>query len=452
MSFRFKLVVLAAGASLLPIVLSVFLLYLRGLNSEEAGRLPPRQFLRMMSWIDEQLPEAWRSGSPEEALGTLPEGQEVIVIDPEGRTILSSITAFPAGERAAADRFYRELGREGRHTAATMPVVVDGHTVGMVIQRLPARPNPASLAAMRLEPPLVYMSVVVVVATILILWVTSSLRRGIGRLQAATARVANGDLNFRLEAGGSDEMADLARSFESMRKTLKEEEARRSRFLMAVSHDLKTPLTSIKGYLEAIEDGLAEDPRVLHDYVAIMGGKSQVLERRINELIDYVKMATGQWQLKHRPIRLRSFLEQLARTFAADAQVFKRQFRHRIDLRGQLCLPGDESLLGRALDNLFHNALRYTREGDTIRLLAGQESGQVVIAFEDSGPGVAESELERIFEPFYRGSESRSEAGTGLGLSIVRSILDAHGWSIRAEKTAGGGLALIIRAGKPTAC
>lgn len=452
MSFRFKLVVLAAGASVLPIVLSVFLFYLRGLNSEEAGRLPPKQFLRMMSWIDEQLPEALRRGSPEAALGTLPEGQEIIVIDPEGRTILSSTPGFPVGEQGAADKFYRELGREGRHLAATIPVVVDGHSVGMVIQRLPARPSPASLAAMRLEPPLVYLSVVVVVATILILWVAGSLRRRIGHLQAATARVANGDLDFRLEAGGSDELAALARSFESMRKALKEEEARRSRFLMAVSHDLKTPLTSIKGYLEAIEDGLAEDPGVLQDYVAIMGAKSQVLEGRVNELIDYVKMATGQWQLKHRPIRLRRFLEALARSFAADAQVFRRKFRQRIELPEEICLPGDESLLGRALDNLFHNALRYTREGDIIRLEARLEDAQAVIVFADNGPGVGEEELERIFEPYYRGSESRREAGTGLGLSIVRSIIDAHGWSIRAEKTAGGGLALIIRAGKPTAC
>jgi signal transduction histidine kinase len=452
MSFRFKLVVLVAGATVLPVLLSLFLFYLRGLNAERAGRQPPSQFLRMMNWIDEQLPEAWQAGAPQAALNTLPPGQEVIVVDSEGRTILSSTPGFPAGELDGAGRFYRELVQGKMFRVATAPVVVGGRAVGEVIQRLPGRPSRSSRAAMRLEGPLGYMAIVVVAATFMIFLVTSSLRQGIARLEAATARVASGDLDFQLEVRGKDEIAALSSSFESMRRALKEEEARHSRFLMAVSHDLKTPLTSIKGYLEAIEDGLAEDPRLLHDYVGIMGAKTKVLEGRINELIDYVKMATGQWQLKHRPIRLRRFLGDLAKTFASDAQVFKREFRHRIELPEDACLPGDEGLLGRALDNLFHNALRYTREGDTIRLLARQEGGQVVIVFEDNGPGVAESELERIFEPFYRGTESRREAGTGLGLSIVRSILDAHGWSIRAGKAAGSGLALTIRAGNPRSC
>ncbi len=452
MSFRAKLLVLIAGASVLPILLSVFVFYLRGVNLIGARRQRPERFLRMMEWVDVKLPEAWRAGSPRAALATLPEGQEVVVADEAGRTVLSTMPGFPVGEAAGADRFYRELRQEGRFHAATMPVLVAGRTVGVVIQRLPKRPSRTSQVAMRLEGPLGYMGVVVIVATFMIFLVTNSLRRGIARLEAATARVASGDLDFQLEARGKDEIAALSRSFESMRQALKEEEARHSRFLMAVSHDLKTPLTSIKGYLEAIEDGLAEDPRVLHDYVGIMGAKTKVLEGRVNELIDYVKMATGQWQLKHRPIKLRRFLDGLAKTFAADAQVFRRKFQKRIDLPEEICLPGDESLLSRALDNLFHNALRYTREGDTIRLNARLENAQAVIEFADNGPGVAEGELERIFEPFYRGSEPRREAGSGLGLSIVRSIIDAHGWSIRAEKAAGSGLALIIRAGKPAAC
>lgn len=107
---------------------------------------------------------------------------------------------------------------------------------------------------------------------------------------------------------------------------------------------------------------------------------------------------------------------------------------------------GDERLLTRALDNLFHNALRYTRNGDTIRLAAKQENGKVVIIFQDSGTGVAEEELERNFEPFYPSSGSRREAGSGLGLSTVRSIFTAHGWSIEAVSPPGEGLTLIIRA------
>ncbi len=445
MSFRFKLLILVPAVAVLPILFSAFIFYLRGVNTRASGHPPANRFLVMMRWIDEQLPEAWRAGDPRAALKELPEGEELIVVDNDGRIVLSTVPGFDVGEQPGAERIYESIMAENRFRGMITPVVIDNRTVGAVIQREPRFPDSAAKLALHLEGPLVYLSALVVVATILILIVTRSLRRGIGNLDKATARVADGDLDFELEPKGKDELADLTRSFESMRRALKEEYARRSRFLMAVSHDLKTPLTSIKGYLEAVQDGMAEDPSVLKAYVKIISDKSGVLEARINELIDYVKMSTGQWQFKHNPINLHRFLSGLARAFAADAPVFRRRFESRIELPEEMELPGDEGLLARALDNLFHNALRYTREGDSIRLIAREKNGEALIIFADSGFGVTEEELERIFEPFYRGTNSRRESGSGLGLSTVRSILDAHGWNIEATSPPGSGLTFVIR-------
>lgn len=449
MTYRAKLLGLVAGVCLLPVILPAFVFYLRGLNSQESGRILERRFVQMVHWSEDTLPKAWSAGTPVEAFDSLPKGERVIVLDTAGTVLFATIAGFNAGEKPPPDRLLQSLTDTPGFRSMTIPVVVDGSPVGTLVHQVPNRRGKAAQIALKLERPVVYISFVVLAATILIVIVTGSLRRGIERLDRAAARVANGDLEFELKSKGADELATLTRSFESMRKALKEERAMRSRFLMAVSHDLKTPLTSIKGYLEAIHDGVAREPEMLERHLGIISDKSTLLESRINELIDYVKMSTGEWQLRHRPVRIHGFLTELGKVFAADAQVFHRSFSCSVELPEELELAGDEGLITRALDNLFHNALRYTREGDAIFLEASQDGDEVVIAFRDSGPGVPEEELERIFEPFYRGSSSRREAGTGLGLSTARSIFAAHGWSIVARSPGGKGFTLIIRARNP---
>jgi signal transduction histidine kinase len=446
MTFRLRLVFLVTGVTLIPFLVVAFVLYLHGMNLIREGHPPVGRFVRMKTWIADDLPKAFREGSPEASKESLPEGEGVIVVDLENRILLSTVPGFEAGESIEPKKFNRSLTEEEGFMGVVQPVVIDGQAVGVVIQRIPRPPADVASLSLRIEGSLVYLIVLVVLATLLVTVTANSMQRGIGRLERATARVASGDLDFELRPRGKDEIASLSRSFESMRQALKEEQSMRSRFLMAVSHDLKTPLTAIEGYLEAISDGMAEDPQVLRRHLAIISGRSKMLEERINELIDYVKMSTGEWRLKHQPIRLHRFLSELARIYEADAPVFRRKFECRIELPEDLELPGDLGLLTRAFDNLFHNALRYTGEGDTIRLIARLEKGDVAITFSDTGQGVTKEELERIFEPFYRGTSSRREAGTGLGLSTVRSILEAHGWSIEASSAQGQGLTFTIRA------
>lgn len=220
-----------------------------------------------------------------------------------------------------------------------------------------------------------------------------------------------------------------------MRRNLKDSIARRSRFLMGVSHDLKTPLTSIKGYLEAISDGLAENPAKLNRYLSVIGEKSKALEERIGELIDYVNMETGEWRMRQEEMDLSALLNEIAQMYREDASVFKRSFRYDIEPAGAVSVMGDRALLLRCFENLFDNAIRYTDEGDEIILSAHLKGDSLLVAFDDTGAGMDDDELNRVFEPFYRGTVSRREQGSGLGLSIVKSIIDAHGWRISVEST-----------------
>jgi len=199
------------------------------------------------------------------------------------------------------------------------------------------------------------------------------------KLEKATRKVAEGDLDFELPSNDKDEIASLTKSFDYMRKELKKARSRRSRFLLGVSHDLKTPLTSIKGYLEAISDGLASDPFKLERYLEVINEKSEVLEERIAELIDYVQMETGEWRMKFEDVKLSRFLKGLSELYREDASVFNRKFHSRVNIPESIIVKSDKALLIRCFENLFNNAIRYTEECDLISFYTELNDGPVII-------------------------------------------------------------------------
>ena len=247
---------------------------------------------------------------------------------------------------------------------------------------------------------------------------------------------------------GDDEVSSLTRSFERMRTALKEEFARRARFIMGVSHDLRTPLALIQGYVEAVTDGLADDPETRRKYLAIVRDKTRALDAMVTDLIEFARMDTGEWKTTHRPVRIAPFLRPIAQRYVEDAAVLHRSFRHAIELPDDLEVPMDEALTGRALENLIGNAIRYTGEGGSIELRATLDGGVPVISLRDTGIGIPAEDLPRIFDPFYRGTNSRREQGFGLGLATVKSIVEGHGWTIDVSSEVGCGTTFRIVMGK----
>jgi signal transduction histidine kinase len=258
-------------------------------------------------------------------------------------------------------------------------------------------------------------------------------------LEASTRRIAAGELDVAVDVRGSNEITSLTSSLNRMRLALKDEESRRARFIMGVSHDLKTPLALIKGYAEAIGDGMAEDPESLERSVEIIGSKVDQLEGMIDDLIGFVKVNTGEWRRKLEPVELEPFLTTYAKRVLADTELLDRRSESRITLPTDLAVPMDDRLVLRALENLVNNAVRYTAPGALVRLDARVEGSRAVIEIADDGPGMDAEELDRIFDPFYRGSASRREQGMGLGLSVVKGVVDSHGWDISVSSKKGAG-------------
>ena len=260
--------------------------------------------------------------------------------------------------------------------------------------------------------------------------ITRTITRSIEVLEDATRRVADGELDFNVDVKGSNEITSLTKSLNKMRNALKEEELRRSRFIMGITHDLKTPLALIKGYAEAIEDGIAEDAASRRNAVGIIVDKTDQLEGMINDLLNYVRMDTGEWRARLEHVNINAFLHNLVKAMSTDVDLMYHTLTHDINLPNDLLIPMDESLVHRALENMIHNAVRYTPAASVISLRAVQAGNTLELTVSDNGPGIDKEDLPHVFEMFYRGTSSRREQGMGLGLAVVKWVVDDHGWSI----------------------
>ncbi len=282
---------------------------------------------------------------------------------------------------------------------------------------------------------------VFVIAGIFLMLRTSSSIRG---LSEAVRRMSRGDLVFALEGRGDDEVAMLYRAFDDMQRELAEARDSRSRFLMGVSHDLRTPLTSIKGYLQALEEGMAGDPSMREKFLGILKAKAELLENRIQELIEFAGLETAAWRANLVDLRLRDFLEEIASAAAGDAEVSDRKFSSRIRVSSETVVRADPRLFLHVLENLLSNAMRYTRPGDAIALEAEEDDAHISVVVRDDGPGIPTADRKRVFEEFFRGTRARNEEGLGLGLSIVKSVVSAHGWKVSLSEDAGASFVISI--------
>ena len=290
---------------------------------------------------------------------------------------------------------------------------------------------------------------------IVLIIISRIISSSITMLEQNTKRIADGDLNVELQMPEKtiyiNEITELTNSLEKMKSSLKEEEERRIRFIMGISHDLRTPVSLIKGYTEAITDGVVSDKESINKSLSIIHSKTEQLESMINELIDYVKISSQDLRKNFYDVNLYSYLTEYSGAMINAGSVFKRNFSVLIDIPSDINIPMDKNLISRVLENLISNALRYTSENDSINFTASlfkdEQTGTKTInlSIKDTGYGISEEEKERIFDLFYRASNSRREQGMGIGLSVVKSILELHGWNIEVISEKDKGSEFIIK-------
>jgi signal transduction histidine kinase len=269
-------------------------------------------------------------------------------------------------------------------------------------------------------------------------------------ISETTRRIANGDLDTPLTVSWNDEAGELAHDLNRMRNAIRESRAQQSRLLMGVTHDLGSPLTTILGYLEALEDGMITDENEMKQTFRTIRRKAETLQTRIEDLLELTRLQDIPVDLHMRPFALGSYLDELCASFRDEAELSGRVFSWKNELSSRDMIDADPDHLDRVFENLFHNALRYTRPDDEIllnsRIEATPGAREVVIHLDDSGPGLGDLEPDEAFSLFSRGSKSRNEPGFGLGLAIVRSILTVQGMTITAGTSPLGGARFTVRA------
>jgi signal transduction histidine kinase len=290
------------------------------------------------------------------------------------------------------------------------------------------------------------------VAAIVSAYLARRMTRPLAAMQETAGRIADGDLAARVRLRGSypdDELASLARSINAMANELETARGHERAFLLSVSHDLRTPLTSIKGYAEALADGTVDEPELRVRSARIIESEARRLERLVADLLDLARLDAHQFSLTPRPIDARRVVGETVAGFLPSA----REWGVRLELDGGAPVPvdADPERLAQIVANLVENALKYAQM--TVRVALERANGSVEVRVDDDGPGVAPAERERVFERLYtaRGTPSR-KVGTGIGLAIVHELAGAMGGRAVCEPLAGGGTRFVVSipAGTPT--
>lgn len=430
MKIKTQFVLFISGIVLIPVLVLVCIALVRYNNKPESLLVPDYKEISEMSAVAVDS-SSWTE--LRNKLQQMPSRVEIVVLNSGGIVLFSTIQSV-LQNACLSDTDIMKLIRE-----------TDGYIYQMnkaqestgspyyIITRMPERRNtgPFFFYAYRIAI-LICLILFVFCASVLMI-IARSITKSITVLEKATRQICDGNLDEEVVATGGNEITSLTKSLNLMRIALKEDKQRRSRFIMGVSHDLRTPLALIKGYTEAIADGVVDDEETRKKSLAIVGSKITQLEDMIDELINFTKLDTGEWRenLEEKPIS--TFLGEFAHNLEIDGRILQRKIKTSISIPEEIKVVFDSKLFFRALENLTGNAVRYTDTDGLISFDATYYDGIITIIVSDNGKGIREEELPFIFDPFYRGSSSRREKGSGLGLSVVKSVIDSHGWNIRVE-------------------
>jgi signal transduction histidine kinase len=419
-----------------------------------AGRLAARQAVAERA--ASELGRALESAEPADAqiaavLDRCLEGERNLVLvyqSGDGRRVESS----RRGEAGWGGLGLRGAGAGpgSRRGSTRADVVVHGAVRGSVVAT-PIVPDRLFWPQGAPRPGLLFLPIAALVAGIAGLLLFRNVARRLDRLESSVRRVADGDLEARVPDTGEDEIGRLGTAFNAMasrlqdsRESLLEADRQRRRFLADVTHDLSTPLTSIRGYAETLLDpGIPKTGDERLGYVRFIHEEALRMDRLVSDLLDLARVESGAERVQHEPVDLvalaRGAVERVRTAFtsagirldgpAASSAALVQGDRHRID---------------QLLDNLLSNELQHAPHGATVRVRIDTDE-EVRLVVEDDGPGFLADDLPFVFERFYRGNRARPAGGTGLGLAIVRGIARAHGGEAVAENRPEGGARVTIR-------
>ncbi|WP_051280263.1 sensor histidine kinase [Anaerovorax odorimutans] len=273
-----------------------------------------------------------------------------------------------------------------------------------------------------------------------------SVLKPIKELQKAAINIIEGNLDFEILACEDLEINKLCQSFDQIRKKLKEtadqqyrNKEERNMLMANLSHDMRTPVTTIKGYIEGIKDGVADTPEKQSRYLDTIYNKALILEKLLDNMAEYSELELGRMQFSFEYVNITSYLKDVVEDYKRDIELVGLDFEYKF-LEQQLFVVADCSKLKRVLDNLISNAIKYNKQNGSIFMSTQTDGKGVLICISDTGNGISSENINKVFDGFYRGDASRSNIkGNGLGLSIAKEIIGRHRGKIwmKSEENVG---------------
>jgi len=387
----------------------------------------------------------------------------ITVIDKQGKVLADSerdpatmenhgsrIEFMKAVEKGLGEstRFSETLHYPMKYVAVR--VTYDGRVIGAVRIAVPL--SEVQLELHQLYRAAMFSAVAVIcIAAIIAYLIARSISAPIMRMKGIAERIARGDFSEKARIKSNDEMADLAEALNTMADELqiKIERLRyldrvRTDFVANVSHELKTPLTSIHGFVETLEDGAINDTNNARRFLAIIKKHTQRLGNIIDDLLRLSELESG-GRMAMAEFDLKVLIDEVVMGFGHSLTA-----KHQVLLveaaGGDFVTRGDRDKLEQVFVNLINNAIKYTKEGGQIKIRFAADGDCLTVAVEDNGIGIPKDDVERVFERFYcvDKAHSREVGGTGLGLSIAKHIVLAHNGQIRIESELGSGTKVIV--------
>lgn len=296
--------------------------------------------------------------------------------------------------------------------------------------------------------------VIDVIAIVMWFWIYKRILVPLDKMRIATKKIADGNFDYELDEKDFVEIPFLYNDFEKMRIKLKENEEEKilsenaARELVSnISHDLKTPLTAIRGYVEGILDGVASSPQKVRDYLTTIYNKTNYMTKLIDELLYYSRVSGNELSYNFEKTNVKEFFDDYVKDLYLELDTIRINFSYSANVDADTMIDIDREQIKRALNNIVANAVKYMdKEDPEIHFRVKENMDAINIRISDNGRGIDEKDLPHIFERFYRSDASRNTklGGSGIGLSIVKKVIENHEGSVVAMSKSGVGTDIDI--------
>lgn len=406
----------------------------RQLSSEYKGSLP--DFEQKVQWFNSiSQAELLFVSNPRDLSACLPfDVQYTAIITEENRQeLLNGNTVTKIGYE---ERFHRQI------MGVIIPVLEKKKLIGIVYSYVPLK----SIKDLIFDLALV-LAPLAIGLILLMAWVgrkiVIAITKPLSQMERVSYQMSKGDFTERIPITTNDEIGRLASAFNSMAHVLQKEDLQRKEFLANVSHELRTPLSYIKGYSEAILDGISK-PGQQMKFIRLIHKEAGRMQRLVHDLLDLAQLEGDLFPLNKQPTAFAQLIEDTLETY--EQSLLEKEIFLKTELDPDIISYVDEDRMRQVVHNVMDNAIRYTPEGGTISVVLLQQEKMCVLRISDTGNGIPPHHVQRLGERFYRVDKARSRqnGGTGLGLAIVKQIVEVHGGTLRITSEEDKGTTVAI--------